>query len=575
MASTTTHASPEASLALGDSVLRPMWVALGAVALAFLFGIPDFVASVTATDHFGYAVLVPFAAAYLIWYRLPSLHGLAPGSAWLAFVGIVVSALLLFDSLLTNSSSNWALSLMLVVPSLVYLCGGFPLLGRTWTALVVLVLMIRPPFGLDLKLAQALQIWVSRQASSILDMLSVPHQLEGNVIHLINQPLHVEEACSGINSLFATAAVLVFAMLLLRRPVAHALALFGFGFVAVLAVNVFRVVALTWMHHYSARLGDFFDMWLPHMAFGMACFALLLLLLFSGDALLFLSIDRLWYVFPPPLMMRLGWLTGIESDRMDTSPEEDAIEASGPSLRETIPARQGAWRAVTGVFGVLAALQLVVVGLALIRGEAHAELPEGDPLAGQLANKLPAEWEGWKLVSFKEQQHMEFFEANYSSIWEFKRGDQVATIYLHRPYRDYHQLQACYLGTGWVVDDQAGGIDEPSGLQYALYSIDHDDRGLYALAFTFGDLANQQWLVPPITMQSRTGSQRLRNSLAFRVKAFKGLFQRRQRATVASAGLAVEMRTTRENIPADREAAVQMLSWAAGKLFPDFESTIR
>lgn len=584
---TTTNDQPAgsaASFSLDDPNLRPLWYALGALGLAFSFGGVQYFGDVLSTDHFSHAALVPLASAFLIWYRPPSLEGLKPGSAKVAMVGFALCALMLFDSLLAGTSTNWVLAVVLAVVTSVYLIGGTLLVARCWPALVLLLLMVRPPFSLDLRLATGLQLWVSAQASSILDMLNVSHYLEGNIIHLVNQPLHVEEACSGINSLFATGAVLVFAMLLLRRPVAHAIALFGFGFIAVLAVNVFRVVALTWMHHYSVRLGEFFDMTIPHMAFGMGCFAILLLLLFSGDALLFLSIDRLWYVLPAGLMMRLRWLTGGDPEEAvdpDAEPPPDtkpkaAEKVETEPLDQTIQARAGTWRFVTLGFGAMAALQIVVVGLAMSRGDEVAELPEGDPLAGKIsANLLPSEWNGWKLSSFNEQENMDFVEANYSSQWRFERDDQVAYVYLHRPYVDFHQLQACYSGTGWTVTDKDSGIIEDPGLQFVMYNIERDGDGLNALAFSYADLANQNWLVPPVNMQSTGLAQRVRNSLNFRAKAMRGLFDRKTQEHVAAAGLVVQVQTSREQTDESRALAKEMLVWAAHQMFPEYASTVR
>ncbi len=68
---------------------------------------------------------------------------------------------------------------------------------------ILLLLLLRLPVHLDVKLTAYLQEKTSRLSSFILDWLEVIHFRNGNVFELAHGPLFVETACSGVQSLFA------------------------------------------------------------------------------------------------------------------------------------------------------------------------------------------------------------------------------------------------------------------------------------------------------------------------------------------------------------------------------------
>ncbi len=109
------------------------------------------------------------------------------------------------------------------------------------------------------------------------------HLTEGNVIKITSRPLMVEEACSGVSSLFAVVGVTLFYVLWTgRKPVAAALLVLAASFWVVLG-NIARVVAVVFA---EATWGiDLASDW-RHEVGGFVIFAAVLGLTLSTDRLL-------------------------------------------------------------------------------------------------------------------------------------------------------------------------------------------------------------------------------------------------------------------------------------------------
>ena len=137
--------------------------------------------------------------------------------------------------------------------ALLYAVGGARLFRAALPAWLLLWLIIPPPFELDRQLILWLQSLTTRWASAVLDFLGQYHVLAGNVVEIGGRRLFVEEACSGVNSLFSAAACTLFFVFLVRRPPLHAALLLAASVGWVLAANVVRVAGIAYV---LARWGD-------------------------------------------------------------------------------------------------------------------------------------------------------------------------------------------------------------------------------------------------------------------------------------------------------------------------------
>ena len=108
-------------------------------------------------------------------------------------------------------------------------------------------MIIPPPFGLDWKLITVLQTVTGRAGSHVLDMLGVLHVMEGNVVRVPGREFMVEEACSGIHSLYVVLASSLFFVLWARRPLWQCRAPDLAGFAWVMLGNIARVVTVAYL----------------------------------------------------------------------------------------------------------------------------------------------------------------------------------------------------------------------------------------------------------------------------------------------------------------------------------------
>lgn len=163
--------------------------------------------------------------------------------------------------------------------------------GSLLYLILPLLLTVRPPLQLDVKAVQKLQHITSVQASSVLNIIGIDHIRAGNVIEPLGESsLMVEEACSGVQSmftlLFLASMISVSARYKIVRTIALLLLAVFWSGVMNTARVVSIVVARTW---YDVDLIS----GTPHELLGYAVLV--------GAALLLLSSDQLCYFVISPI----------------------------------------------------------------------------------------------------------------------------------------------------------------------------------------------------------------------------------------------------------------------------------
>ena len=151
---------------------------------------------------FSHGFVVAPISLYLVWQRRESLKGPVSPCNW--GLAVLASGLLLFFlGGLAAEFFTQRFSLVVVIAGLVLFLLGKQHLGTIAFPLLFLVLMIPLPSILLQKITFPMQLFASRCAGDILDLLSIPALREGNVLYLGNVTLNVAEACSGLSSLMS------------------------------------------------------------------------------------------------------------------------------------------------------------------------------------------------------------------------------------------------------------------------------------------------------------------------------------------------------------------------------------
>jgi exosortase len=399
--------------------------------------------------HYRFFPLVLVGAGVLAWLRLRGWPGPQPGRAALAIPALFAAWLVLAAAEVLSSSWLAAVAALTALAALAYALGGAALCRRLFPAWLLLCLAVPPPLELDRDLILWLQGVTTRWSSGVLDLLSVFHLTAGHVVEIDGRRLLVDQACSGINSLFSVLACALFLIFLAGRPVLHAVLLLAAAVGWVLVANVTRValVALVlarWDIDWSAG-------W-RHDALGLLLFAAAVGLIASTDQLLgFLLAPARTPIAPASS----GEMQGVPGG---ATVQEAVPDEPAPGAAQRTPP----WR-ITHFFWL--ATLTVPAYLLLLGGHALAQRwdepdAEGDStLPGAVAelgtDSLPERMGPWRRQGFQTlTRDTGSFFGERSCTWRYRHGERTATLSVDYPFPAWHDLTRCYTGQGWRVEEQ-------------------------------------------------------------------------------------------------------------------------
>lgn len=142
---------------------------------------------------------------------------------------------------------------------------------------------IRLPLNYDEPVIMWLQRVTTSMASGILHRTGMLHFREGNVLNFPGKSFMVEQACSGVQSLFTILFLAALVFCLKRRSFLHGLCLLSFGLILSGMMNILRVVAIAVAWELDSI--DLSGGW-PHDTLGYVCLGLAAAMLMSADRLL-------------------------------------------------------------------------------------------------------------------------------------------------------------------------------------------------------------------------------------------------------------------------------------------------
>ncbi|MCR9202891.1 MAG: exosortase, partial [Planctomycetaceae bacterium] len=230
-----------------------------------------------AKEHFQFIPVYLAAVLYVVWQRFGS-ESPPPKGRWrVEPVTLCLGLPALAVAWVIHSPWLAALSLVLVGNAVL---AWFPQTRQSWR---LLILLIPLPLNLDQQLILRLQTVSSQLASRALDVLDVPHLRQGNIMELTSRRLFVEEACSGINSVYLLLAAVMFYLVLARARWVVAVPLVISTIAWSILANALRITAIAvadqkWQIDLTAGV--------PHDMIGIATTLFALLAIFSTNSLL-------------------------------------------------------------------------------------------------------------------------------------------------------------------------------------------------------------------------------------------------------------------------------------------------
>jgi exosortase len=420
-------------------------------------------------EHYQFFPLVLIGSLALGWYRLN--NQLSPvewgNSAKLSLrvLGLGVLASLCF-AVAAIFGSNWfgAIAAICSGWALIWLYGGTTLANQLRGPVFLLLLGIPLPLNFDLKLIIRLQKIASLQASRLLDLYHVRHNISGVAISTGDRSFMVEEACSGIHSLFSCLCVIVFISVVQRYGLIRILINVAQSVVWVVAANVVRVFLVVYAHVVWAVALD--SGW-RHEVLGMLTYAMALLMSISTDRLMQFIVphggstvakkDSNYEISKNPLAQLLAF---VEESRVRMNKFLDR-----PRLSEAV-----SLKLIAGVLVLLfLPLSAVSYGRVVSRwfaapAVATNDAPESLGDIGSLLTKvgaMPSGIDGWTLVRTERVDRSPDDPLGMSSLIHTYQGHGLEVSFsVDGYYSGWHDLAYCYTALDWKLKDQANSRDE-------------------------------------------------------------------------------------------------------------------
>lgn len=237
------------------------WVQVGVlaalVAILYVDLMADLAAEWWTRPEASYGILIPPFALYVMYLRRREILSTPESPDFQGLVGVAAACLMFLTGRLASEFFLSRVSFVFLLAGVIWTFWGRARLRALGFPLLLLVTMVPPPALLYNAAAAPLQLFASKVATNLAQLLGVSIFRDGNIIHLATTSLGVAEACSGLQSLSA----LVVASLLLgfmeNASIFGRIAIVVLSVPLAIAVNVVRVTG-------TAILADF----RPELALG-------------------------------------------------------------------------------------------------------------------------------------------------------------------------------------------------------------------------------------------------------------------------------------------------------------------
>ncbi|MEO1618582.1 MAG: exosortase U, partial [Planctomycetota bacterium] len=322
---------------------------------------------------------------------------------------------------------------------------------------VLLLMLIRLPLNLDVWLASGLQRLTSRISSSVLDALDITHYLRGNVIELPGGTLFVEEACSGVQSLFTVLFLACLWVAFRKRPLAAVPAYLAAGIAWAMVMNVIRIVTVSIAQEwYASDLSS----GTPHEILGWICLAIAILMMMSTDRLL----RVIFYPVPPDEAGQLGnpaarcWnyavSFGVPQDQASED-VEDVLPSNESALAGSVPKALVTACVLSCLISVSLSYQVVVGRFGEIANAADRSLlwePDADLLATTAYAPAVSDYQVLRGANSKQLGH-------HADVWTVVVDGMLVRVAISQPYPEWHDMRWCYTGDGWQVNQWNAALE--------------------------------------------------------------------------------------------------------------------
>lgn len=455
-----------------DVAVRWRWFWLALLGMCVPMLVP-YLAGLWNFEHYQYFPFVFLAVGYFVYTRWDRVFRAPRG--WLGWGLVTLGVLGIVGSVLVPSA--WLAGFSFVILALACLDSMSGEADRRLIgAGIPLLMLVQIPLRLDRSLIIRLQRATTELSSVVLDIVTVPHAVAGNVIQLASRELFVAEACSGIQSVFTLAFLACVIVAWNRRRIWLTPVYLLIAVILAVAGNVFRVTAIA---AGSAWWGvDLASGW-QHELIGYLALAVAGLMLLSFDQLVvtllhptnvgsgemaYNPIIRVWN------FVVAGWRHSGDETGYGYRPETDVDHVRAkrePWLEKFVLGWAGPGRLARYAMLGVAALVIVAGATQAMRVEINrdwqplisSELlvnPSSDLIEGQYRVMTV---DGHQAVRDGSEPRL----GQNADLWDFRVGELAGQLVISQTYSGWHELTVCYEILDWnLVDREVCNADPES-----------------------------------------------------------------------------------------------------------------
>lgn len=230
-------------------------VAAGVLAWSYLPNLISLVHVWSTDPNYTHGFLVVPIAIVIFWTRPRFAEAPArwfTSEAW-AWAGLAFLAV--FRVWAYEAGFQWIESATLIptIFCLIWTYGGFPLLKRSWPALVFLIFLLPLPQSVNNIVSLRLQRLATIGSSFVMQTSGLWVIPEGNIININTgkglEKLEVANVCNGLSMLMSLSAVVIATITLIPMPVWKRITLLASVVPIALFSNILRIVATGWCYY--------------------------------------------------------------------------------------------------------------------------------------------------------------------------------------------------------------------------------------------------------------------------------------------------------------------------------------
>jgi exosortase len=221
------------------------WSIFGGLLLVLIWGYWNslmHMASFWSQAQYSHGYLIPLFAAVLMWLRRERIGDVALSARWAGVALLTGSLLMRWVSSYYSIVTFDDFSFIPALAGILLIVGGWRMIVWAGPAVGFLVFMVPWPMVMTRGILQPLQKLASVFSTFALQTLGLDVYREDTVIMLVDQPLNVIGACSGLRMATIFVALTVAVVLITSRPWWERVVILASAIPIAVVVNVIRII---------------------------------------------------------------------------------------------------------------------------------------------------------------------------------------------------------------------------------------------------------------------------------------------------------------------------------------------